>query len=251
MSQHQHAPLPLEKLKVCRSRSSASSKCCSIKIPVRRFQTPAELLKALPTITGAIEEGLTITYQSLGSRPDRDSYSVTRKSPARLGPEKISIARLPVTGSDLFGREDDIAFLNGAWANEDVNVVTIVAWAGVGKSTLVNHWLRGMAAQHYRSAELVFGWSFYRQGTSGGTSSADEFLDAALSLVWRSRSTDRNGVGEGRKIGEARSHIVEPYWFWMAWSRSKIRLVHKKDACVSLLSRRFCASLLPSIRGFA
>jgi hypothetical protein len=43
-------------------------------------------------------------------------------------------------------------------------------WAGVGKSTLVNHWLRRMAADHYRSAQLVFGWSFYRQGTSGGTS---------------------------------------------------------------------------------
>ena len=68
------------------------------------------------------------------------------------------------------------AFLNDAWANPEVNVVTIVAWAGVGKSTLVNHWLRGMAAEHYRSAELVYGWSFYRQGTSGGTSSADEFL---------------------------------------------------------------------------
>ena len=37
-----------------------------------------------------------------------------------------------------------------------------------------------MAAQHYDFAELVYGWSFYRQGTSGGTSSADEFLDAAL-----------------------------------------------------------------------
>src|SRR5260221_4091954 len=52
--------------------------------------------------------------------------------------------------------------------------------AGVGKSTLINHWLRRMAAEHYRSAELVFGWSFYRQGTSGETSSADEFLNAAL-----------------------------------------------------------------------
>jgi hypothetical protein len=37
-----------------------------------------------------------------------------------------------------------------------------------------------MAADGYRPAELVFGWSFYRQGTSGGTSSGDEFLDAAL-----------------------------------------------------------------------
>ena len=37
-----------------------------------------------------------------------------------------------------------------------------------------------MAAQNYHPAELVYGWSFYRQGTSGGTSSADEFLDAVL-----------------------------------------------------------------------
>jgi hypothetical protein len=87
---------------------------------------------------------------------------------------------LPVTGSDLFGREEDIAFLDEVWANQQVNVVTIVAWAGVGKSTLVNHWLGRMATDHYRSAQLVFGWSFYRQGSSGETSSADEFLDAAL-----------------------------------------------------------------------
>src|SRR5215471_19615687 len=38
-------------------------------------------------------------------------------------------------------------------------------------------------------------------------------------------------------------HIVEPCLFWMAWSRSKIRLVHKKDGSVSLPSKRFCASL--------
>src|SRR5207245_1485945 len=47
--------------------------------------------------------------------------------------------------------------------------------------TLVNHWLRQLAAEQYRSAERVFGWSFYRQGTRGDASSADEFLDTALS----------------------------------------------------------------------
>src|SRR6202023_2506380 len=57
----------------------------------------------------------------------------------------------------------------------------------------------------------------------------------------------------GRKAKDWRSssRIAEPYWFWMAWSRSKIRLVHKKDASVSLLSRRFCANSLLSIWGFA
>ena len=113
---------------------------------------------------------------------------------------------MPVTGSDVFGREEDIAFLDRAWANRDVNIVTIVAWAGVGKSTLVNHWLRRMASDHYRSAELIFGWSFYRQGSSGDTSSADEFLDAALNLVWRSRSTARNGVGEGERLARLIAH---------------------------------------------
>src|SRR5260221_3050761 len=107
----------------------------------------------------------------------------TRTPPKRLGPEKISVARLPITGSDVFGREEDLDFLNDAWANQHINVVSIVAWAGVGKSTLVNHWLGRMAAEHYRCAELVFGWSFYRQGRSGGTSSADEFFDATLAWV--------------------------------------------------------------------
>src|SRR5260370_17744600 len=109
-----------------------------------------------------------------------DSRAVARRPSIRLGTKKISVARLPVTGSNVFGREEDIAFLDDAWANQQVNVVTIVAWAGVGKSTLVNHWLRRMTAERYRSAELVFGWSFYRQGTSADASSADEFLDTAL-----------------------------------------------------------------------
>jgi hypothetical protein len=30
----------------------------------------------------------------------------TRKPPKRLGPEKTSVARLPITGSDVFGREE-------------------------------------------------------------------------------------------------------------------------------------------------
>ena len=113
---------------------------------------------------------------------------------------------MPVTGSDVFGREEDIAFLDDAWAKQQVNVVTIVAWAGVGKSTLVNHWLRRMAAEHYRSAELVFGWSFYRQGTNGGTSSADEFLDAAL--AWFGDPDPRIGTAweKGERLAKLVAH---------------------------------------------
>ena len=57
----------------------------------------------------------------------------------------------------------------------------------------------------------------------------------------------------GRRANDwqSSSPAVEPYWFWMAWSRPKIRPAHKKDDCTILHSRRFCASLLPSIGGFA
>ena len=84
---------------------------------------------------------------------------------------------------------------------------------GVGKSTLINHWLRRMAAQHDRSAELVFGWSFYRQGTSGDTSSADEFLDAALSLGLVIQIQESELRGRRAKDWRSWWRIVEPCWF--------------------------------------
>jgi hypothetical protein len=49
----------------------------------------------------------------------------------------------------------------------------------VSGSPRSNHWLRRLAAEHYRSAQLVFGWSLYRY-SSGEVSSTDKFLDAAL-----------------------------------------------------------------------
>jgi serine/threonine protein kinase/predicted ATPase len=180
MHQHQHALLPVEQLRDVPQPVAALLEVLLEKDPAERVQHPADLLKAMPKITGAVDARHRITRQSLQKTSPSASRIGTRKPPTRPAPKKISIARLPVTGSDVFGREEDIAFLDGAWANEDVNVVTIVAWAGVGKSTLVNHWLRRMAVEKYRSAQLVFGWSFYRQGTSGGSSSSDEFLDSAL-----------------------------------------------------------------------
>ena len=206
MYQHQHAPLPLEQLEGVPQPVVVLLEVLLEKDPARRFQNPTELLKAMPTITGAIDARRRITRQSLQKTPPAASRVGTRKPPARLGPKKISVARLPVTGSDVFGREEDIAFLDDAWANQHVNVVTIVAWAGVGKSTLVNHWLRRMAAEHYRSAELVFGWSFYRQGSSGGTSSADEFLDAAL--TWFGDPDPRLGTAweKGERLAKLVAH---------------------------------------------
>src|SRR5262249_35756921 len=145
MYQHQHARLPVEQLKDVPEPVVVLLEALLEKDPARRFQNPTELLKAIPTVTDAIDAGRRITRENLQKILSVASRIGTRKPPARLAPDKISLARLPVTGSEIFGREEDITFLDRAWAKKKVNVVTIVAWAGVGKSTLVNHWLRGMA----------------------------------------------------------------------------------------------------------
>jgi serine/threonine protein kinase len=124
MYQHQHAPLPLERLKDVPQPVVVLLEKLLQKDPAQRFRTPSELLTAIPTITSALDTGHRIIRQSLLKTPPTVSRVGTRKPRARLAPKKISVARLPVTGSDVFGREEDIAFLDDAWANQQVNVVT-------------------------------------------------------------------------------------------------------------------------------
>jgi tetratricopeptide (TPR) repeat protein len=95
-------------------------------------------------------------------------------------PERIEISRLPVTGAELFGRQKELALLDEAWVNDSTNIVSLVAWGGVGKSTLVNKWLERMAGDNYRGARRVYAWSFYSQGTGERVTSADQFINAAL-----------------------------------------------------------------------
>jgi serine/threonine protein kinase/predicted ATPase len=206
MHQHQHAALPFDLLEAVPQPVVVLLDLLLEKDPGRRFQNPVDLLNAIPTITDAIAARRKITRQSLQKTPSSDSRALTRKLQTIGGPEKISLARLPVTGADVIGREEDIAFLDDVWANQDINVITIVAWAGVGKSTLVNHWLAQMAVERYRSAEFVFGWSFYRQGNSKGSSSADEFIDAAL--TWFGDPDPRIGTAweKGERLAKFIAH---------------------------------------------
>ena len=49
----------------------------------------------------------------------------------------------------------------------------------------------------------------------------------SLGLEIQSHGSERHG--RRAKDWPSSSRIVEPYWFWMAWGRSKTRLVRKKD----------------------
>jgi hypothetical protein len=192
--QHLQAALPLGQLQGVPRPVTVLLETLLEKDPARRFQSLAQLLQALPRVMGALARERTLTRETLHKGPVAQSRAGNRRPPPQpQGPKKVSLGRLPVTGKEVFGREAELAFLDKAWANPRVNVVSVVAWGGVGKSTLVNQWLRRLAAKGYRSAERVYGWSFYRQGTTGDTASADEFLDAAL--VWFGDPDPRIGLG--------------------------------------------------------
>ena len=106
---------------------------------------------------------------------------------------KIFLSKLPTTGRELFGREDELKMLDNAWREPHTNILTLVAWGGVGKTALVNEWLNHMERDNYRGAERIYGWSFYSQGTrEDRQASADEFL--AHALGWFGDPDPRQGV---------------------------------------------------------
>lgn len=94
---------------------------------------------------------------------------------------RVQLDRLPVPGREFFGRDEEIAMLDRAWDDPDALVQSLVAFGGVGKTSLVHHWLDGLRGDGWRGAEVVFGWSFDSQGSGEERqTSADLFLDEAL-----------------------------------------------------------------------
>jgi hypothetical protein len=140
------------------------------------------------------------------------------ESPLRMAlpPDKISLAKLPSTSPDLFGREKELALLDAAWTSpqsdshltgdchfpQKINIVTLVAWGGVGKTALVNKWLLGLG-ESYGGAERAYGWSFYSQGAAEGRQvSADQFIAAALAWFGDSDPNAGSPWDKGERLAE-------------------------------------------------
>ncbi|MEM9557417.1 MAG: tetratricopeptide repeat protein [Acidobacteriota bacterium] len=94
--------------------------------------------------------------------------------------QRIAPSRLPTAPEHLIGRDDELTLLDDAWTDPTTRVFTLVAWGGVGKTSLVAWWAAHLTLRGYDGAD-VFDWSFYSQGSRDQTSAtADRFLDRAL-----------------------------------------------------------------------
>ena len=104
-------------------------------------------------------------------------------------PDHIYLDKLPLTPSTglreekLIGREQELALLDLAFAQPHTAIVSLVAWGGVGKTMLVQHWLQRLQREGWYGARRVYAWSFYSQGTKEDRqASEDTFL--AHALAW-------------------------------------------------------------------
>jgi hypothetical protein len=99
--------------------------------------------------------------------------------------DKVKIASSRITRHSprtLFGRDPWLDALDAAWADSKRNVYALVAWGGVGKTSLVAHWITTrMEKRGWLGVERYFDWSFYSQGTGESRqTSSNPFIDAAL-----------------------------------------------------------------------
>ncbi|HLB72294.1 MAG TPA: hypothetical protein VJJ51_14720 [Candidatus Methanoperedens sp.] len=128
-----------------------------------------------------------------------------KASPVGKGEIKfaVSLGKLPSTNPELFGREKELKILDEAWADPKTNIVSLVAWGGVGKTALVNTWLGRMRADSFRGAERAFGWSFYSQGASEDKqASADQFIATALTWFGDPDPTKGTPWEKGERLAE-------------------------------------------------
>ena len=124
------------------------------------------------------------------------------KSTARA-PAFVHINGLPETFYErLVGRDTELKRLDESWSDERVNIISLVAEGGGGKSALVNEWLTRLQADGYRSADCVLGWSFYSQGSKERATAADEFLNWALAKLGVKLDTT-SASAKGEAISEA------------------------------------------------
>lgn len=109
---------------------------------------------------------------------------LTQPPSQRLAPIRL-VARH--TAADFLGRDGELGLLDRAWQQQDgvVNLLSLIAWGGVGKTALLAHWVQSrFTARSWRNAEgqpephAYFDWTFYDQGTRSADSKDDQHAGA-------------------------------------------------------------------------
>jgi hypothetical protein len=127
--------------------------------------------------------------------------------------QRLAAPRFLHHTAELFlGREPELALLDRAWA-DDTNVLSLIAWGGVGKTALLSQWIQTrFIDRQWKDADgkpsplAYFDWSFYDQGTTPSSDeqavragSVGDFFEQALTHFG---DPDVTRPGKGKRLAE-------------------------------------------------
>lgn len=115
-------------------------------------------------------------------------------------PDAIAVNNFPISNDDFFGREKYLDILDKAWDDEQVNIISFIAFGGIGKTSLIDNWLKRMKEIHYKGAKNIFLWSFYSQGSEEDRQvTATEFLLEACKF-FKIKKIPKTAYEQGREL---------------------------------------------------
>lgn len=138
--------------------------------------------------------------------PPEDPGSFFDDEPVKAVEEQrpvVELNNMPSPCEVLFGRENEMDMLNKAWDEPKTRIISFIAWGGVGKSSLISHWIQRMDELNFKGAKRVFAHSFYSQGSSDQSQvSVDDFLNQAFSFVKYTGKKPESDHEKGKLLAE-------------------------------------------------
>jgi hypothetical protein len=131
--------------------------------------------------------------------------------------QRLSAPRFLHHAAEFFlGREKELALLDAAWI-EGTNVLSLVAWGGVGKTALLSQWIQTrfidtqwLDADGRPALLAYFDWSFYDQGTRAlgeegavRAGSVGDFFEQALTYFGEKKE-ELGKPGKGTRL----AHLI-------------------------------------------
>lgn len=124
---------------------------------------------------------------------------------------KLNDARLrPFLTPAFYGRAMALLQLDAAWqacqqGTAAPRILTLIGQSGMGKSSLLAHWVSRLGERKLGGFDEIFAWSFDSQGAlEGQANPGSEFLDAALRAFGDAQMADSSAAGweKGMRIAQ-------------------------------------------------
>jgi hypothetical protein len=135
-------------------------------------------------------------------------------------PPKVDYDRLPIPSSDLIGREKELELLDNAFSDPKKYVISIIAGGGVGKSALTYSWLDRIKPD-YGGAKMIFGWSFYNQGSDKTQNSSAPFFQEAFRFFNYDKQLPKDEVEKGKPLVGKAGKLFRKYFEKFGLNKTK------------------------------